>query len=133
MDQQQVCQPARRPRFGLAGAAAMVAVCVSALALTAAGPTGGVGQALPDAGGAGSDAADASAMQSQKCVLCGRAFADKLAQLCSSCDRGKCFKCGAAFPAKVARVCSSCFKNKCINCGRAFPDKAAKLCNRCAF
>jgi predicted nucleic acid-binding Zn-ribbon protein len=106
----------------------MVAVCVSALALTAAGPTPESGVVGPDAVAA----AEAAAMQSQKCVLCGRAFADKLAQLCSSCDRGKCFKCGGAFPDKVARVCSGCFKNKCINCGRAFPDKAAKLCNRCA-
>jgi hypothetical protein len=115
---QHVVPHRRRPRFGLAGAAATVAAVVSALALTAAGP----GDASREA---------AAAMQSQKCVLCGRAFAEKMAQLCASCDRGKCFKCGGAFPDKVARVCSSCFKDKCINCGRAFPDKAAKLCNRC--
>ena len=120
----RLVQQSRLPRFGLAGAAALGALCVSALALTAAGP-GPTGAAVP--GGP-----DVAAMQSQDCVLCGRAFADKMAQLCSSCDRGKCFKCGAAFPDKVARVCSSCFKNKCVNCGRAFPDKVARLCNRCA-
>jgi hypothetical protein len=116
---QQVILSARRPRFGLAGAAAVVAACVSALALTAGGP----GDAALE---------DAATMQSQKCVLCGRAFADKLAELCGGCDRGKCFRCGGSFPDKVARVCSSCFKNKCVSCGRAFPDKAAKLCGRCA-
>jgi len=100
----------------------VVSVCVAALALTAARPTDRPGD----------PAADAALAASQKCVLCGRAFAEKMAQLCSTCDRGKCFRCGAAFPDKVARVCSSCFKNKCINCGRSFPDKAARLCNRCA-
>ena len=119
-----VVQQSRRPRFGLAGAAALGAICVSALALTAAGPT------APDLAASGGP--DVVAMQSQDCVLCGRAFADKLAQLCSTCDRGKCFKCGAAFPDRVARLCTSCFKNKCVNCGRAFPDRAARLCNRCA-
>ena len=112
----------KHPRLGLAGVAAMAAVCVTALALTGAGP----------ADDAATPGADATAMQSQKCVLCGRSFADKLAQLCSTCDRGKCFKCGGSFPDKVARVCSGCHKNKCISCGRSFPDKAAKLCNRCA-
>lgn len=111
------------PRFGLAGAAALGATCIAALVLTAAGP--------PDA--AGDTTADVAAMQSQKCVLCGRAFAEKLAQLCTQCDRGRCFKCGAAFPEKVARVCSTCDKGKCISCGRAFPNKAAKLCTRCAM
>lgn len=110
------------PRFGLAGAAAMVVVCVAALVLTGAGPTDGL-EATAD---------DTVALVSQKCVLCGRAFADKMAQLCSSCDRGKCFKCGGAFPDVVARVCSSCDKGKCVDCGRAFPDKAARLCSRCA-
>lgn len=111
----------KHPRLGLAGVAAMVAVCVTALALTGAGP----------ADDAATPGADATAMQSQKCVLCGRSFAEKLAQLCTTCDRGKCFKCGGSFPDKVARVCSSCHKNKCISCGRSFPDKVAKLCNRC--
>ena len=97
----------KHPRLGLAGVAAMAAVCVTALVLTGAGP----------ADDAATPGADATAMQSQKCVLCGR---------------GKCFKCGGSFPEKVARVCSSCHKNKCISCGRSFPDKAAKLCNRCA-
>ena len=114
----------RFPRLGVAGAAGMIAVCVTALALTAAGPAG-----VSDTPAVA--AADTTALASQKCVLCGRAFADKLAQLCSSCDRGKCFKCGGAFPDNVARVCSSCHRNKCINCGRAFPDRAAKLCDRC--
>ena len=111
----------KHPRLGLAGVAAMVAVCVTALVLTGAGP----------ADDAATSGADATAMQSQKCVLCGRSFAEKLAQLCTTCDRGKCFKCGGSFPDKVARVCSSCHKNKCISCGRSFPDKVAKLCNRC--
>ncbi|NBW85357.1 MAG: hypothetical protein EBR23_00640 [Planctomycetia bacterium] len=77
-------------------------------------------------------AAGDTSFLSQKCVLCGRAFAEKLAQLCSSCDRGKCFKCGAAFPSVAARLCSGCDKGKCVDCGRAFPSKAARLCNGCA-
>jgi len=111
-----------RPWFGFAGDAAMVVVCVAALVLTGAGPIDG-----PEA-----TADDTVALVSQKCVLCGRAFADKMAQLCSRCDRGKCFKCGNTFPSVVARVCSSCDKGKCVDCGRAFPDKAARLCSRCA-
>lgn len=120
---QSKLQQSQWPRFGLAGAAALGAICVSALALTAAGPT---------TGEVGPAATEPAALKSQDCILCGRAFADKLAQLCSNCDRGKCFKCGAAFPDEVARLCSSCFKNKCVNCGRAFPDRAARLCGRCA-
>ena len=58
----------KHPRLGLAGVAAMVAVCVTALVLTGAGP----------ADDAATRGADATAMQSQKCVLCGRSFADKL-------------------------------------------------------
>lgn len=77
-------------------------------------------------------AAGDTSFLSQKCVLCGRAFAEKLAQLCSSCDRGKCFKCGAAFPSVAARLCSGCDRGKCVDCGRAFPSKAARLCNGCA-
>lgn len=94
------------------------------------------GLSLVALGGGGSPrrqaAAGDTALASQKCVLCGRAFAEKLAQLCSSCDRGKCFRCGAAFPSVTARLCSSCDKGKCIDCGRAFPSKAARLCNNCS-
>jgi len=121
---QHVSPSVVRPRFGLAGAAAMVAICVSALALTAAGPGGD-----PTAPAV---AVAPAALKAPKCVLCSRAFADKLARLCSTCDRGKCFSCGAAFPDEVARVCSTCDKGKCIGCGRAFPDKTARLCNRCS-
>ena len=102
----------------------MIAVCVMAMILTGGSPAGVSGSSAVGA-------IDSTALASQKCVLCGRAFAEKLAQLCGSCDRGKCFKCGGAFPDNVARLCSSCHKNKCINCGRAFPDRAAKLCDRC--
>ncbi len=110
----------RRP-YGVAGVTLLFAISITALMVGAFDATGVAG-----------DSTDLAAMQSQKCVLCSRAFADKLAQLCSTCDKGKCFKCGAAFPTTVARVCSTCHKGKCINCGRAFPDKAAKLCNTCA-
>ncbi len=111
-----------RRRYGIAGATAILAIGSAAFMLGTLGETE-----------AAWDSTDRAAMQSQKCVLCGRAFAEKLAQLCSQCDKGKCFKCGAAFPEKVARVCSTCDKGKCISCSRAFPDKAAKLCNRCAM
>ncbi len=112
---------APRCPYGFAGVTVLFAISIAVLMVSPFDETGVAG-----------DSTARAAMQSQKCVLCSRAFADKLAQLCSTCDKGKCFKCGAAFPTTVARVCSTCHKDKCINCGRAFPDKAAKLCNTCA-
>jgi len=109
-----------RPRLGLTGAAALTVIAILALALTSGGPDT-----------AAADAEQLAALATQKCVLCGKSFADKLAQLCTACDNGKCFKCGSSFPDKVARICSSCDKGKCINCGKSFPTKAAKLCSRC--
>ena len=54
----------QRPRFGVAGAAAMVAICVTALALTATGPTSPA-----------SDGAERVALPALNCEACGRAVA----------------------------------------------------------
>ena len=78
------------PRFGLAGAAAMVAVSVAAQALTAAGPTS-----------PSSDAQAASmARETPRCVRCGRTMADHDSRAAVP----------VADPAGEAAVCSQCVR-----------------------
>jgi len=81
------CDPLPGSRFGLAGAAAMVAICVTTLALTAAGP--------PPAGAeaAGAPAAPPAA----SCQRCGRAL-DVAAESPP----------GDAFVPRVAERCGDC-------------------------
>ena len=83
----QSSEKIQRPRFGVAGAAAMVAVCVTALALTATGPTSPA-----------SDGAEQVALPAPDCEACGRAIVAEAMR-----PDG-----GAALPGQAPRRCSRC-------------------------
>lgn len=77
----------QRPRFGVAGAAAMVAVCVTALALTATGPTSPA-----------SDGAERVALPVADCEACGRAVVAEAVRPVGD----------EHLPGKAPRRCSRC-------------------------
>lgn len=77
------------PRFGLAGAAAMVAVCVTTLALTAAGPSSSQDEA----------AGPPSVPQATSCEHCGRVIGAPAAALP-----------GEAFGEPAVKRCGNCLR-----------------------